>query len=201
MKSKHYIITLVVVLLAGALVGGLSVRSCQNTPGGDTLSTRSDTLPGDSVLYPVSVKIPAPVYIDSSTDVLVALFGADTAEVIRDYFRTKYYQDTVLVAGNFRLVVRDSVNQNRIVWRGMEHQNLRSTAINHITLTAGESNNPGVWIGGDALANSQVVYVGPSVMFKGRKPQVYKIGVQFTPTEGYRTMISFGYYKQINIRK
>lgn len=198
MRTNHYIITLVALLIAGALLGGMLVRSCQNE---QPTITQSDTLPGDSILYPISIEVPSPVYIDSSFDILVSIFGIDTAEVIRDYFRTKYYQDTIIEAGNFRLVVKDSVTLNRIVWRSMEHQNLRSTSITNTIVMPSELNNPAIYLGGDILCNSQRVYIGPSVMLRGRKPQYYKIGVTFSPTEGYRSMISFGYYQQINIRK
>jgi hypothetical protein len=199
MNKNLYMITLLVILVAGITLGVLFVRSCHKPGSGNTITDTTFTtqiMPGDSVPYEVQVHVPVPVYIDS----LVYLEGdIDTAAILADYFRKYYYSDTIYRDGNFMAVVRDSVSNNRIVYRAFDFQNLRPTAIYTTNIRHQEYNIPPFGIGVEGIFNSQRFYVGPAVYYMTRNHQVFKVGVQAAPREPLA--ISMGYYKQINIKK
>jgi 2-polyprenyl-6-methoxyphenol hydroxylase-like FAD-dependent oxidoreductase len=155
-------------------------------------------IPGDTVLVPVAVRIPYPIYIDSGSTVH-HYYTVDTAAIIADYFRIRYYADTIFQDGNFRAVIKDSINYNRIVARAFEFQNLKPTTIYTTQLTHSDLNKPAWMLGADGIFDSQRIYLGPSVMYRSRDYHHFKLGICFAYDA--QPAISLGYYKQINIKK
>lgn len=197
MKPKHYLIALIITMLLGAIAGGLGIRSCQDacTCTTDTTYT-TQIIAGDSIPYPVQVKVPVPVYVDS----IVFLPGQnDTASILEEYFKSKYYTDTIREEGNFLAVVKDSVNFNRIVYRAFDFQNLKTTAIYTTTITHQQCNIPPLGLGLEGIINSERLYVGPAVYYLTKNHQAFKLGLQFSIHAS--PALSMGYYKQINIKK
>jgi hypothetical protein len=200
MRTNHYLITLAVILLTGAGLGALMMKSCN--PGQS--DCESDTtyitriIPGDSVLYPVLVRVPYPVYIDTSKNIHHYI-PVDTASILADYFRVRYYSDTIFQEENFRAVIKDSINFNRVVWRAFEMQNLKPTGIYTTQITQSDCNRTAWMLGGDAILNAQRVYLGPSILYRAKNFNYFRLGIHFAYDD--QPAISAGYYKQINIKK
>lgn len=200
MRNNILLISLAVAFAIGVALGILFSRSCSSPcPDISTDTTYiSYIIPGDSVLIPVHVNVPMPVYIDTGSIIYIYV-DVDTPAIIADYFRMKFYSDTIFQDSNFRVVIKDSINFNKIVWRGFEHQNLKATSLYTTQITHSDCNIPAWHLGIDGIFNSQRVYAGPAIMYRAKDYKYYKLGIHFA----YNTSpaISFGYYKQINIKK
>jgi hypothetical protein len=199
MNRNLYMITLLVILVTGITLGVLFVRSCQKPGVGNTITDTTYTtriIPGDSVLSEIQVHVPVPVYIDS---IIYLPANIDTALILSQYFNRLYYVDTIYREGNFMAVVKDSVSNNRIVYRAFDFQNLRPTAIYTTNIRHQEYNIPPFGLGVEGIFNSQRFYVGPAMYYMTKNHQVFKVGVMAAPREP--VAISMGYYKQINIKK
>lgn len=199
MKTNQYIITFILVLMTGMLIGFAFTRSCSRAPDTITDTTYiTQVIPGDSVLYPIIVRIPYPVYIDTGS-IIHQYYPIDTLAILADYFRIRYYSDTIYQPENFRAVIKDSINFNRIIWRGFEIQNLKTTAIYTTQITHSDCNIPWFALGADAIFNSQAVYLGPGIMYRARNNAMYRVGIYFAYNQ--RPAITAGYYKPINFKK
>lgn len=196
MSKNLYLITLLVILVTGIVTGVLFTRSCHNRPGEGSTDTSYVThiIPGDSALTLLSDKVPD--YVDSS---IYYYFDIDTPAIIAEYFKGKYYVDTIFSEGNILAIIRDSVNLNRILWRNFELQNLREKAIYTTHITHSEGNIRQFSIGGAAIFDSKRVYVGPMMIFRDKHMNNYSVGVHYASQQP--VAVSIGYYKQINIRK
>jgi hypothetical protein len=199
MRTRDFIAFLALMLFCGVCIGALLQRSCSKPPETTTDTTFiTQIIPGDTVLYPVVVKVPTPIYIDTGST-HHHYYPVDTPAILADYFRVRYYSDTIYQPDNFRAVIKDSVNFNRIIWRAVDHQNLKATSIFTTQITHSEANKPAWMLGVDGIFNSQRVYLGPSILYRTRYDHYFKLGIHFaydTPAA-----ISMGYYKQIHIKK
>jgi hypothetical protein len=79
-------------------------------PGGSDTVRTSDTIPGDSIPYPVEVEVPVPVYIDTNTTIPTIV---DTNAILRDYFARVNYCDTITDDTSFLAIIQDTVTRNR----------------------------------------------------------------------------------------
>ena len=93
-----------------------------------------DTIPSDSVPYPIYNDKPVPVFV-YKTDTVPA--NVDTAAILKDYFAIVYYSDTLQNDTSYHLVINDTIHQTRIAFRQVLFQNPRPTAIHttHVDTT------------------------------------------------------------------
>jgi len=127
MKVNNHLITLLVLLLAGFVTGSLVTRSCvrsDDTPGTITVTDTTyitRIVPGDSVLVTYIREVPVPYYIDTVIYIYRDI-EIDTPAIVQEFFRMKYYIDTVYEPDNFMAVIKDSVNFNHILYSRDRHQ-------------------------------------------------------------------------------
>jgi len=95
-----------------------------------TIVTVYDTV-RDTVDKFVPRYIPKP-YTIVQTDTLWELLNVDTSAILRDYFSTVFYRDTILSDSTAFIVVMDSIYMNRIKARDISFK-LYSQAINTTT--------------------------------------------------------------------
>lgn len=108
------------------------------------------TVPGDSIPFPVFVKVPVP--IDSIVnDTFWKAMPVDTAEILKRYFSRYSYADTIRDS-TFVAILNEVISQNRIVDRKFQLQNLRSQAITYTTIQEPKPS----------------LYVGPSLTYNGK---------------------------------
>jgi hypothetical protein len=158
---KHSTLTTLIILAAGIVIGLLLGRSCARSPGSIALDSTYVTtiIPGDSALKEVMVKVPYPVYRDTGSTRLVWQ-PVDTLAILADYHRASYYSDTITLDGNFLAIIRDSVNFNRITWRGFDHQNLRPQVIHSMRITTAEGSLRRFALGPGLVFGSETLYTG-----------------------------------------
>lgn len=124
--------------------------------------TKTVTVPGDSIPYPVNVLVPVPY--DS---IVVDSFWrkVDTAEILRKYFIKYVYQDTIRDT-SFLAILREVVTQNQIIERKLSVQNLRPTAVTYTTNTV---TAPSRWYAGPTANLGSRMGVGAEILYANNK--------------------------------
>ncbi|MDD3815982.1 MAG: hypothetical protein PHZ02_15205 [Desulfocapsaceae bacterium] len=195
MNKNLYLVTLLAILIAGFFLGIFFTRSCHNLPDSGNTDTSYVTriIPGDSSLTLLSDKVPD--YIDSS---IYYYFDIDTPAIVAEFFKGKYYIDTIYSENNILAIIKDSINLNRLLWRNFELQNLREKAVYTTQITHSEGNIRQLSVGGAAIFDSKRVYVGPTLMFRDKHKNNYSVGIHYAHQQP--VAFSVGFQKQIKIR-
>jgi hypothetical protein len=134
-------ILLVMISLCSAFWAGTKWKVPGSPP---EMITIHDTIPGDSIPYSVVSYVPVWDSI-MVTDTIPS--EIDTAAILKDYFVTRVYKDTITDDTSFLAIIRDEISQNRITNRNYSHQNLRATIINTTTIFAAPKVEVGPYLG------------------------------------------------------
>ena len=98
----------------------------------------------------------------------------DTASILKDYFETYAYTDT-LKTDSVTFVINDTISQNKILSRGINYSLIYPTTI--IT-TEREINKRELYIGFGLGGNKQQLsYVGSELLLRNKKQRIYGIGL------------------------
>ena len=98
----------------------------------------------------------------------------DTASILKDYFETYAYTDT-LKTDSVTFVINDTISQNKILSRGINYSLIYPTTI--IT-TEREINKRELYIGfGLGGDKQQLSYVGSELLLRNKKQRIYGIGL------------------------
>jgi hypothetical protein len=129
--SLWVILALVILLFLQRECGG----RCDDCPEIQT-EVLTDTIPGDSVPYPVPSPIPDPEIVYQDTGRIDSFYlDVDTAAILKDYFASVIYTDTINEDSSFFAVIHDTLSRNRLIGRSFFFQNLRPISITTITNT------------------------------------------------------------------
>ncbi|MDL5050662.1 hypothetical protein QQ054_32180 [Oscillatoria amoena NRMC-F 0135] len=103
-----------------------------------------ETIPGDSIQYPVYVGVPIPdtVYLPDTVTLL-----PDTAAILSDYFQIRKYSDTIRRDSSFLVIINDSLTRNRLSGRSVFFQNLRPIAVTSTIITRKPLPAPAIFAG------------------------------------------------------
>lgn len=150
---KKYLLWFIIVILCILL---LIMQQCHKTPVPEIITTIThDTIPGDSVPYTVLLKKPYPVYRDTGSTKW-KFEKVDTSQILKDYFATNYYQDTLKNDTSALIVLNDVVTENQLMQRKLTFQNRRATVINTTITNIGETPRNKIYVGvglGNSIAN------------------------------------------------
>ena len=98
----------------------------------------------------------------------------DTASILKDYFATYAYTDT-LKTDSVTFIVNDTISQNRILSRGINYSLVYPTKI---ISTEREINKRELYIGfGLGGDKQQLSYVGSELMLRNKKERIYGVGL------------------------
>jgi len=98
----------------------------------------------------------------------------DTASILKDYFATYAYTDT-LKTDSVTFIVNDTISQNRILSRGINYSLVYPTKI---ISTEREVNKRELYIGfGLGGDKQQLSYVGSELMLRNKKERIYGVGL------------------------
>ena len=199
MKNQN-VIYLVVI---GVLAFLLWKTGCGDSAGDGVEIVRSDTvrtvihdtIPGDSIPYPVKEYVPT---VEYKTLWLDKYIPVDTQEIVMDYLAKLFYTDTIVddTARMVKIIINDSVHRNRISYRKVYVQNLKETAIStEITevVTVKKFSWNKVFIGGEAgYLNGPTLQIG--LMAQNKKDNI--IGLSYDP---FNQGIMVKYYAKIKL--
>lgn len=136
--------------------------------------TTVDTIPGDSVPYPVEIiiKEPVPVYRDTGS-VRWREMEIDTQAILVDYFAKNHYLDTLMNDTSAFISLKSHVHQNRLFYDELMFQNRRATAI--VTHTQ-QILPPGrFYLGTGAGRNPHEFDVPVSALYAGKRNLAYSV--------------------------
>lgn len=98
----------------------------------------------------------------------------DTASILKDYFETYAYTDT-LKTDSVTFVINDTISQNKILSRGINYSLVYPTTI---ISTEREVNKRELYIGfGLGGDKQQLSFVGSELMLRNKKEQIYGVGL------------------------
>ena len=98
----------------------------------------------------------------------------DTASILKDYFETYAYTDT-LKTDSVTFVINDTISQNKILSRGINYSLVYPTTI---ISTEREVNKRELYIGfGLGGDKQQLSYVGSELMLRNKKERIYGVGL------------------------
>lgn len=131
---------------------------------------RYDTIPSDTVYIKVNNYLPRKdsIHCDTiPTDV-------DTLAILKDYFKSTYYSDTITNDSTFSLIINDVIAQNSIISREAFYKNLQGQIVKTVTQIPKPVNK--FYIGGELLMskNQQNLYITGTMCSK--KDKIYTLG-------------------------
>ena len=98
----------------------------------------------------------------------------DTASILKDYFATYAYTDT-LKTDSVTFVINDTISQNKILSRGINYSLVYPTTI---ISTEREVNKRELYIGfGLGGDKQQLSFVGSELMLRNKKERIYGVGL------------------------
>tara|TARA_R110001583_G_scaffold98958_2_gene244125 strand:+ start:2376 stop:3035 length:660 start_codon:yes stop_codon:yes gene_type:complete len=98
----------------------------------------------------------------------------DTASILKDYFETYAYTDT-LKTDSVTFVINDTISQNKILSRGINYSLVYPTTI---ISTEREVNKRELYIGfGLGGDKQQLSFVGSELMLRNKKERIYGVGL------------------------
>jgi|WetSurMetagenome_2_1015567.scaffolds.fasta_scaffold02807_8 hypothetical protein len=146
--------------------------------------TKTDTIPGDSIPYPVKVMVPVP-YDSIVTDTVFCATHIDTARILKDYFSKYFYRDTVK-SNSVTAIICEEVTQNKIIDRQVWIQNHRPIEIINNT-----SEPVNCLFGGfNISAYNKKLGIGPSIIYT-RKKDAFNLNYDII-----NSGLSIGYYRK-----
>lgn len=198
------------LLILGLIIIILVMRACSGE--GDTgkpetinvnghayevVDKRTDTVyvPKDTIVYKPGKVLwkDKPIYLPISPNV-------DSLKVIKDYYSTIVYRDTLYLSKNMGYVsVTDTISQNKIIGR-LWSARLKKETIHETTIVK-EPARTQLYIGGTVGfdTKSPINFVGPTLMLKTKSDRVYLLSAGYGVDQ--RTIIQGGLLWKIKFRK
>jgi len=165
-------------------------RSCISTPPfNDTevitkIETRFDTIHDSITAYVPKWK----TKIVSETDTFILNSPVDTQAILKDYFSTYLYVDTIKRDSLF-VVLTDNISQNTIKSRKVEYKLIiPTTTITNDIVTLKNK----FYVGGGILGNQkEISYIGGELILISKKDQLYGLNLgingELKPIIGFKT--------------
>jgi hypothetical protein len=200
LKSIFIICLIIVILLMKTCGDGKKIDHGQVTIDGKpyiVVKTQVDTIYKEVVL--TQYKPGRTIYVDKPIYINV-LPNIDTLEILREYFATYIYKDTLKLNENLGYVsITDTITRNKIKGR------LFDAHINKIiidsTIYVLEPPKRQLYIGGVAGFDKQnfLNFFGPSLAYKPKKDGLYTFGIGLNNNKSISLM--GGIYWKIKLKK
>ena len=179
-KYKHIIITAIITSLIFVMIFGF--KSCNNNTDGKTVFVNGKPY---KLIKHVSdtqyVNVYKSVYRDGETiykDTTIYVdvpTNVDTNEILKNYYSKVVYSDTLKLDDKLGYVyVKDTIFKNNILnrkWVSSVNKTIIKDSFFLVELPKRE-----FFIGGGVTFN-KTLYIGPSIMFKTKKENIYNVNV------------------------
>ena len=172
-KALNYIF---IGVIASLLMYIFFFQSCNHCPDCPEYDIIHDTIPGDSVPYPVKVDKPFPIYRDTGSTQWRDQ-PVDTNALLADYFARYFYADSITDDTSFLAIILDTISQNRIASRRFLMQNLRPTMINTIVNVKEPDPKRMLFVGVGISGNKDgIKSFGADFVYKNKEDRVFSVG-------------------------
>lgn len=193
MEKKNNILNIKNIVIATLIVVILLLRFCGSKPSPTepiVKTTITETITYDTI------KESVPVYVPQWRDRLLPPDTVwknqvvDTTAILKDYFATYYYSDT-LHLDSLTLVINDSVSKNKINARNLAYTLLYPTKT--ITITNDRYLNQREFYFGPAISASTTgfEFVGIESIFRSKRNTTFRINAGINETLGVQVGIGF----------
>lgn len=136
------------------------------------------------------------VYIPKYTEIPVYIHDTireiDTVRVVGDYFKKRFYLDTLNNDSNLIVIVADTVTQNRITSRKFTYQLIDKETI--ITKDSSVNKNEFFWGLDMAGTKRQLNFIGAGVMMETKKDDIYGVGLGIN--QDLQPVINLKFYRK-----
>lgn len=134
------------------------------------IETRWKTIKVDSIVYVPKWRVKT----DTVNKTKIILKDVDTAAILRDYYATYFYPDTLNLDTLGKIVISDSVTQNTIISRSIQP----NLTIPERTIYRDSIINKREFYAGIGLAGTkqQFNYIGGELLYRSKRKQVIGIG-------------------------
>jgi hypothetical protein len=118
----------------------------------------------------------------------------DTNEILKDYFASYYYEDSIIRGDSVKIYIKDTITENKIKSRQINYSLLHPvTTIYKETLI----NKNEFYVGIGMVGNqSGLYYIGPELLLRTKNKQAYGLGVgvdgNLRPTLSLKTYWKIG---------
>jgi hypothetical protein len=168
--------TLLIVVLVIII---LLLRNCKSDPKPNPVGTvvvKTETT-WDTIREKIPTYIPkwyTQIEYRDTTIYSTLYKDVDTSEILKDYFATYVYFDT-LAYDSINIRIKDTITQNRIKNRSIEYDLIYSTTtITRDSIVNNRGFYAGIGVGG---STSQLNYIGGEFLFKSKKRTAFGLGV------------------------
>ena len=181
----------ILLIFIGTIITLLTVqRSCTPTsPSDDVIITTKTETRFDTIHDSITAYVPKwKTKIITDTDTLLLNVPVDTQAILKDYFSTYLYVDTIQRDSLF-MILTDNISQNTIKSRKVEYKLIiPTTTITNDIITLKNK----FYIGGGVLGNKQGInYIGGEFTFINKKDQLYGLNLgingELKPVIGFKT--------------
>lgn len=162
---------LIILVLIGII---LLERSCSDCDCPE-IEIVTDTViePGDTVITEVEVPVPEPVYVELPPDTFLIIQEVDTALILADYFKKRFYQDT-LKDDTSAFVRHDfTIFRNRITGSRLHFQNRRPKTVIKQTISPSDSRRTKFYMGLAIGRNPEQFGGGLSLALNTKRDHLY----------------------------
>jgi hypothetical protein len=155
----------IVVFILAKCKGGKEAGTIVKT---DTVTVRDTVeVPFNTFVYvpqEKEIRVPVPVYVEGKE----VIREVDTANILKDYFSTRFYSDTQNVT-NAQIIINDQVSENRIKQRQVLGTIEKEIVTNNITNTIEAKKRNALYGGVIGQGGGVPMALGGSVMFIHKK--------------------------------
>lgn len=125
------------------------------------------------------------IYIPGRIDTLPQ--DVDTLAILKDYYATRIYNDTIAIDTLGFAYVKDTVSKNEIVSRGVKLDYKIPVIKETTTITIPPKPKAQLYIGVEGLGNKQqpISYFGPALVYKTKKDAMYTLGAGYSINQGF----------------
>lgn len=111
----------------------------------------------------------------------------DTAAILKDYYATRVYNDTVAIDSIGYAYIEDSVSKNEIQARRFSARYTVPVIKETTTITIPPKPKTQLYIGIEAGGSkiNPINYFGPALVLKTKKDQMYSAGLGYTVDQGF----------------
>ena len=198
MENRSKYLNIKNVIIAVLLLVILFLRWCTPKPDCPEIgkTTVVETIEYDTIRETTPEYIPVPGPVQYDTTYLER--DIDTAAILRDYFASYHYSDTVTL-DSVKVIIKDTVSQNKIKSRSLEYEILYPTKT--ITITNDRYINRREYYAGFGIAGSTngFEFIGFDFIFKTKKDLTYRASAGINEQLGVQ--IGFGMHWRLKMMK
>lgn len=188
MKSVPWIIISVLIALLFLQRECTHCPECPECPEVDT----SSTVRIDSIGYPVIAYRPmADLKWNFTFDFTKPMTRSDSAAAVQDYLLKYYLRDTLIFDTNAIMILEDSINMNRVIWRKPTFTLFPRTVTNTQIVTKQADPLRKMFVGVGIGRSKNQFGLSPTLMYLSKKDHAYSLSYDILNHDIYFTM----YYK------